>query len=85
MELGSRLTAAHDFAYCGLASVARAAVPDAVIRADCLLRNDRRHSAGADGPSPIDPRPPAGLSPPAIDEFPGSLTEGFTPKLRLHI
>ena len=85
MELGSRLTAAHDFAYCGLASVARAAVPDAAVRTNGLLRNDRRHSVGADGPSPIHPRPPAGLSPPAIDEFPGTLTEGFTPKLRLHI
>lgn len=68
-----------------LAPVARAALLDAAVRTNGLLRTDRKHAAGADGPSPIHPRPPAGPSPPAIYEFPASLTEGFTPEFRLHI
>ena len=85
MELASKVTAARDLLYRDFAAVAHAVVPDPAVRTNGLLRTDRKHSVGADGPSPIHPHPPARLSPRAIYEFPSSLTEGFTPKLRLHI
>lgn len=68
-----------------LAPVARAAVPDAAIRTNGLLRNERKQAAGADDSSPIASRPRAHPVAASIHEIVSSLTEGFTPEFRLHI
>lgn len=68
-----------------LAPVARAAVLDAAIRTNGLLRNDRKQAAGADDPSPIASRPLVNPVAASIHEIVRSLTEGFTPEFRLHI
>ena len=68
-----------------LAPEIREAILDSAKRINGLLVDDRQHTAGADEPSPLVARPPAGSTAASIQDIFQSLTEGFTPGIRLHI